>query len=86
MITKLDIQFIVSDNSDYSEYYTVDANENDDNPLGDNGTSNIESLEDILHDSDDNNVKSLDGAYENVVKAAQKIDKPIKKSIYNRYN
>ena len=49
-------------------------------PLGDNGTSNVESLEDILHDSDDNSVsvKSLDDAYENVVKAAQKIDKPIK--------
>ena len=48
-------------NSDYSEYYTVDANEN---ILGsDNSTSNV---------------KSLDGAYENVVKAAQKIDKPIK--------
>lgn len=63
MITKLDIQFIMSDNSAYSEYYTVDANENDDNPLGsDNSTSNV---------------KSLDGAYENVVKAAQKIDKPL---------
>lgn len=64
MITKLDIQFIMSDNSAYSEYYTVDANENDDNPLGlgNDGTSSV---------------KSLDGAYENVVKAAQKIDKPL---------
>lgn len=68
----------MSDNSDYSEYYTVDANENDDNPLGDNDTSDVESLDDILHDSDDNIVKSLDDAYNNVVKAAQKIDKPIK--------
>ena len=62
MITKLDIQFIMSDNSAYSEYYTVDANENDDNPLGNDGA---------------NSVKSLDGAYENVVRAAQKIDKPL---------
>ena len=50
-------------NSDYSEYYTVDANENDDNPLGYNDTSDVESLEDISHDSDDNSVKSLDDAY-----------------------
>lgn len=55
-------------NSDYSEYYTVDANENDDNPLGsDNSTSNVKSLDDILHDSGDNSViKSLNDAYENV--------------------
>lgn len=62
MATKLDIQFIMSDNSAYSEYYTVDANENDDNPLGNDGASSV---------------KSLDGAYENVVIAAQKIDKPL---------
>lgn len=52
----------MSDNSAYSEYYTVDANENDDNPLSNDGASSV---------------KSLDGAYENVVKAAQKIDKPL---------